>query len=104
MQHLIDKLKLVDEVFAKDGWLPEYKYRQLLAEVISELLQKCEQAHVSRSAVADVVLEAEKRVAKCIKDDIELGYDLQMIKGKIKIGSYVGSSVETYRSYKRHFG
>jgi hypothetical protein len=59
---------------------------------------------VSRSAVAAIVLEAEKRVAKCIKDDIEFGYDLEMIKGKIKTGSYVGSSVETYRSYKRHFG
>lgn len=74
-----------------------------LDEIAGELEQLFLKHSVSRSAVAAVVLEAEKRVAKCIKDDIEFGYDTKMIKGKIKTGSYVGSSVETYRSYKRHF-
>lgn len=49
MQHLIGKLKLVDERFAEAGWLPEYEYRKLLAEVMDELQQKCEQTNVSGS-------------------------------------------------------
>lgn len=59
---------------------------------------------VSRSAAEELVTEAERRVAKQILWDIELGYDVGMIENKIKDGSYVGSSLETYRWYKRHFG
>ena len=58
---------------------------------------------VSRSAVADFVKEAETRVTKAILMDVDFGYDAEMIGNKIKAGSYVESSLETYRSYKRHF-
>ena len=58
---------------------------------------------VSKIAITNLVLEAEKRVAKCIKDDIDFGYDLGMIINKIKTGSYVGSSLETFKTFKKHF-
>ena len=69
----------------------------------SQVSPTCPKPIVSRSAIADLVFEAEKRVAKVIKDDIEFGYDLKMIRSKIKTGSYVGSSLETLKTFKKHF-
>lgn len=46
----------------------------------------------------EIISEIENRVTKCILDDINFGYDAQMVKGKIKSGSYVGSSPETFKS------
>lgn len=102
IQKIIEELKLkIDKLPKEANWFGNVDH---IRQHIKELEQAFSQTNVSRIAVDDVVLEAEKRVAKCIKDDIEFGYDLKMIKDKIKTGSYVGSSVETYRSYKRHFG
>lgn len=53
---------------------------------------------VNQTAVQNLVLEAEKRVVGCILDDIEFGYSIKQIKNKIKAGSYVGNSIETFES------
>jgi len=48
-----------------------------------------------------LIKEVENRVVKCILDDIDFGYDLATIKGKIKSGSYVGNSPETFTENER---
>jgi len=48
-----------------------------------------------------LIKEIEDRVVECILDDIDFGYDLATIKGKIKSGSYVGNSPETFKENER---
>jgi len=55
----------------------------------------------SESENERLIKEIEDRVVECILDDIDFGYDLATIKGKIKSGSYVGNSPETFKENER---
>lgn len=52
-----------------------------------------------QNSIRPIVSEAEERVVKCIADDIRSGYTPESILYKIKTGSYIGSSLETFQSY-----
>lgn len=73
------------------------KEKQLIkaiADVVSGLRSEIE---TLQSEKERLIKEVENRVVKCILDDIDFGYDLATIKGKIKSGSYVGNSPETFK-------
>jgi len=60
-----------------------------------------EGAKYAESENERLIKEIEDRVVECILDDIDFGYDLATIKGKIKSGSYVGNSPETFKENER---
>lgn len=64
-----------------------------------EVLQAMED--YTKSKNERLIAKVETRVVKCILDDIDFGYDLATIKGKIKSGSYVGNSPETFTENER---
>jgi hypothetical protein len=54
-----------------------------------------------KDALRSMISEAERRVARCIADDIDFGYNLDMIRHKIKGGAYIDTSLEAMNFYKK---
>jgi hypothetical protein len=49
-----------------------------------------------------LVKEVELRVVSGVLSDINFGYDIDMIKHKLKQKNYTGNSVETFKIYDKH--